>query len=46
MNQVRLFGVAGSEDEKRLVEQTVRAVPGVKKIENDISVFRGAMTGA
>lgn len=46
MDQVRLFGVAGSAEEKQLVEKTVRTVPGVKRIENDISVFRGAMTGA
>jgi len=45
MDQVRLFGVAGSAEEKQLVEKTVRAVPGVKRIENEISVFRGAMSG-
>ena len=46
MDQVRLFGVAGSTDEKQLVEKTVRTVPGVKKVMNDISVFRSAMSGA
>ncbi len=46
MDQVRLFGVAGSTEEKQLVERTVRGVPGVKRVENEISVFRSAMSGA
>jgi cytidylate kinase len=45
MDQVRLYGVTSSTDEKQLVEKTVRAVPGVKKVMNDISVFRSAMSG-
>ena len=46
MDLVRLYGVAGSTEEKQLVEKTVRTVPGVKKVENEISVFRSAMAGA
>ena len=46
MDLVRVFGVADSTEEKQLVERTVRTVPGVKRVENDITVWRSAMTGA
>jgi cytidylate kinase len=46
MDLVRIFGVAGSNEEKQLVEKTVRTIPGVKRVENDITVWRSAMTGA
>ncbi len=45
MDLVRVYGVAGSDEEKQLIEKTVRAVPGVKKVVNDIAVWRSAMTG-
>ncbi len=45
-DRVRVFGVAGSNEEKQLVEKAVRAVPGVMRVENEITVWRNAMAGA
>jgi hypothetical protein len=41
-NSVRLFGMTSSPEEKEMVEKVVKGIKDVKKITNDLVLFRGA----
>ncbi|MCJ7641405.1 MAG: BON domain-containing protein, partial [Desulfobacterales bacterium] len=45
-DSVRLFGVAGSSEERGLAERTVKNVSGVSRVFNDVKVVRAAMRDA
>ena len=45
-DSVRLFGIAGSLEEKGLAERTVKNVSGVSRVFNDVKVVRAAMRDA
>jgi len=41
-NSIRLFGMTSSPEEKEMVEKVVKGIKDVKKITNDLVLFRGA----
>lgn len=43
---VRLFGLAGSDEEKGAMEELIRAVRGVKAVVNELTVLKGSLSGA
>ena len=42
-NSIRLFGMTSSPEEKEMVEKVVKGIKDVKKITNDLVLFRGSM---
>jgi hypothetical protein len=44
-NSVRLYGVVNASEEKEMLEKTVKGIKDVKKVTNDVTVFKGAMGG-
>ena len=44
-NSVRLYGVVNSSEEKEMLEKTVKGIKDVKKVTNDVTVFKGSMGG-
>jgi cytidylate kinase len=45
-DSVRLFGIAGSSEEKGLAERTVKNVSGVSRVFNDVKIMRTGMMDA
>lgn len=43
---VRLYGFVNSAEEKEEIEQRVKKMKDVKKVKNELSIFRGSMGGA
>lgn len=44
-NSVRLYGVVSSSEEKEMLEKTVKGIKDIKKVANDVTVFKGSMGG-
>jgi cytidylate kinase len=44
-DSIRLYGIVGSEEEKKSVEKIVKGIKDIKSVANDITVFRGSMGG-
>jgi hypothetical protein len=44
-NSVRLYGVVSSSEEKEMLEKTVKGIKDIKKVVNDVTVFKGSMGG-
>jgi cytidylate kinase len=42
-NSVRLYGVVNSSEEKEMLEKTIKGIKDVKKVTNDVTIFRGSM---
>jgi cytidylate kinase len=42
-NSVRLYGVVNSQEEKETAEKIIKGIKDIKKIANDLVVFRGSM---
>jgi hypothetical protein len=42
-NSVRLYGIADSSEQKEMVEKVTKGVKDVKRITNDLAIFRGSM---
>jgi len=45
VDRVRVYGLAGSSEEKEAVEGLVKQIEGVKTVVNDLAVLRGPMSG-
>jgi cytidylate kinase len=45
VDSVRVFGIAGTAEEKEEIEKVIRKTKVVKKVTNDLTVFRGASGG-
>jgi cytidylate kinase len=43
---VRLYGLAGSDDEKTAMEALLKSVKGVEKVLNEVTVLKGSLSGA
>lgn len=43
---VRIYGLAGSDEEKGALEVFLRTVRGVKNVINEVSVLKGSLSGA
>lgn len=43
---VRLYGLAGSDDEKAAMEALLKGVKGVEKVLNEVTVLKGSLSGA
>ena len=44
-NTVRLYGMANSPEEKETVERVVKGIKDIKKVSNDLVLYRSAMAG-
>ncbi len=44
-NTVRLYGMVNSQEEKEAVERVIKEIKDVKKVSDDLVVYRGAMGG-
>jgi len=45
VDRVRLYGIVSGQEDKESIEVLVKQVPGVKTVVNELTVFRGAMSG-
>jgi cytidylate kinase len=45
VDSIRLYGIVTSEEEKKSVEKVIKGIKDIKKVANDVTVFRGSMGG-
>ena len=45
VDSIRLYGIVSSQDEKKTVEKVISGIKDIKRVANDVTVFRGSMGG-
>jgi cytidylate kinase len=45
VDSIRLYGIVSSQEEKKTVEKVISRIKNIKKVANDVTVFRGSMAG-